>query len=74
MHNDTPASTSSRFSFPELALIGITFLWGATFLIVQHAVAVAGPLAFVGALFCYRLLRGITRAEIGAGTDADFPH
>ncbi|AUW59076.1 EamA family transporter [Sphingobium sp. SCG-1] len=35
----------------ELALIGITVLWGATFLIVQTALADSGPLFFVGLRF-----------------------
>lgn len=62
---------------PELALIAITFIWGATFWIAQQAVAVSGPLAFVaarfgiaailGAVICGRQLRGLTRQELKAG-------
>ena len=35
----------------ELALIGITILWGGTFLIVHGAMAHSGPLYFVGLRF-----------------------
>ncbi|MDQ0532208.1 DMT family transporter [Azospirillum picis] len=62
----------------ELALIGVTMLWGTTFLIVQNAVAYSGPLFFVGIrfliagalsiLFFRRAMAGLTRAELGAGT------
>ena len=40
----------------ELALIGITFLWGATFLIIHLAMRSCGPLFFVGFRF---ILAGI---------------
>ena len=62
---------------PELALITITFVWGATFWIAQQAVAVSGPLAFVaarfgvaallGAIVCGKQLRGLTLHELKAG-------
>lgn len=62
---------------PELALIGITILWGGTFLIVHHAMRESGPFFFVGLRFgtatlvtlplAWPLLRGITRQELGAG-------
>jgi len=61
----------------ELALIGITFLWGATFLIVKNAMTVTGPLFFVGLRFATATLatgilaapviRGVTRKEWIAG-------
>lgn len=66
-----------RFTVPELALIGITAIWGLTFLAVEWAMAFSGPLAFVGirfgiaalvmAVFCAGALRGLTWAELGAG-------
>lgn len=66
-----------RISRPELILIGITMVWGATFLIIHVAVAHTGPLFFVGIRFVvagligaavfWRALRGITRHEIAAG-------
>lgn len=66
------------FSRQELALIGITFLWGGTFLIVHTAVQQVGPLFFVGLrfltagtlslLFFRKTLRGLTRTELFAGT------
>ncbi|WP_070154223.1 DMT family transporter [Sphingobium phenoxybenzoativorans] len=62
----------------ELALIGITLLWGATFLIVKNAMTVTGPLFFVGlrfatatiaaAIVAAPLLRGVTRKEWIAGS------
>lgn len=64
-------------SGPELALIGITAIWGATFPIVHSAMNHSGPLFFVGLRFLiagvlgvvvfYRTLRGISLVEVGAG-------
>jgi len=61
----------------ELVLVGITVLWGTTFLIVQTALAYCGPLLFVGVRFAVatlmslvvarRVLGGLTRHEAGAG-------
>lgn len=61
----------------ELALIGVTFLWGATFLIVHTAMLYCGPLFFVGFRFIlagcfsclvfYRTLKKVTRYELFAG-------
>jgi drug/metabolite transporter (DMT)-like permease len=61
----------------ELALMGITLLWGATFLIVKTAMTVTGPLFFVGLRFgtativagiiARSVLRGTTRREWVAG-------
>ncbi|AFJ47540.1 DMT family transporter [Shimwellia blattae] len=55
----------------------ITMFWGATFLAVQYAVTMSGPLFFVGlrfataavavAIVSFRCLRGITWLEIKAG-------
>ncbi|MGO4572177.1 DMT family transporter [Microvirga sp. 2TAF3] len=73
-----PAS-KARFFFSrsEAVLIGITMIWGATFLTVQNALAVSGPLFFVGlrfgtaalimAMISAPVLRGLTRAELKAG-------
>ena len=71
------ASPARGFGRAELALIAVTVVWGATFLVVHNAVAVSGPFAFVGVRFgiaalicaclCYRKLRGLTRAELLAG-------
>lgn len=65
------------FSRAELALLAITALWGATFLIVHTAVQFTGPWFFVGARFLtaglisavvFRsALRGIRWREVGAG-------
>ncbi|MCC5782257.1 EamA family transporter [Kocuria sp. CCUG 69068] len=66
-----------RVNRPELILIGITMIWGATFLIIHVAMTHTGPLFFVGIRFVvagligaavfWRALRGITRHEIAAG-------
>ena len=68
---------SLRFSRPEWALVGITALWGATFLIVHTAMDHSGPLFFVGARFLVaalitalvfrRALRAMKWLDIGAG-------
>lgn len=62
----------------ELALVLITAVWGATFLIVHIAMQYSGPWFFVGmrflaagiisALVFARILRGITAKEITAGS------
>ena len=62
---------------PELALIGITVLWGATFLIVHHAMQQSGPLFFVGMRFgtaallalplAWPVMRGLTARELWPG-------
>lgn len=77
MSTSSPALPAPGFGRAELALIGVTVIWGATFLVVHNAVAVSGPFAFVGARFaiaaligaclCHRQLRGLTRAELLAG-------
>ncbi|PPF56437.1 EamA family transporter [Clavibacter michiganensis] len=63
---------------PELVLMAITALWGATFLVVHVAVTTTGPMFFVGLRFlaaaaiCSLVfrsaLRKIGRAELVAGT------
>ncbi|WP_312413254.1 DMT family transporter [Pseudescherichia sp.] len=71
----------SRYKFSvkpqEALLILITMFWGGTFLAVQYAVSLSGPLFFVGlrfataaiavALLSLKVLRGITWLEIKAG-------
>ena len=66
-----------RRALPELVLVLATMAWGGTFLAVQTGLAVSGPLFFVGSRFAVaalaagliarRALRGLTRAELGAG-------
>ena len=61
----------------EWALMGITMLWGITFLIVRNALTVSGPLFIVAcrfglaailiSLISLPVLRGLTRTEIFAG-------
>ena len=61
----------------ELALMGATLLWGASFLIVHHAVRESGPFFFVGLRFATAALvtlplalpalKGITGRELLAG-------
>lgn len=67
----------SRFSKAECVLVLITMIWGGTFLLVQNAMTVSGPMFFVGlrfaaaacivALFSYRSLRHLTLFEFKAG-------
>lgn len=71
----------SRYQFSlkpqEALLILITMFWGGTFLAVQYAVTLSGPLFFVGLRFAaataalgllsWRQLAGITRTELKAG-------
>ena len=67
----------------ELALIGITFLWGATFLIIHLAMRSCGPLFFVGFRFIlagifasiifWRSLKNISLHDIFAGTVIGIP-
>lgn len=62
----------------ELALVGITVLWGGTFLIVHEAMRHSGPLFFVGlrflvagglSLLLFRnAMIGLTRKEVAAGS------
>ena len=70
-------SITPRISKAEAVLIFITILWGGTFLIVQHAMTVSGPMFFVGlrfaaaaiivALCSMNVLRGFTLLELKAG-------
>ena len=65
------------FSRQEMALIGITILWGATFLVVHIAMRHSGPLFFVGLRFVTagllslivfrKTLRGLTMKELSTG-------
>ncbi|RMQ42688.1 hypothetical protein ALQ04_03547 [Pseudomonas cichorii] len=66
-----------RVSKAEAVLILITVLWGGTFLLVQHALTVSGPMFFVGlrfaaaalivALFSLKIMRDLTWLEFKAG-------
>jgi drug/metabolite transporter (DMT)-like permease len=61
----------------ELALVAVTVLWGATFLVVHLAMRHSGPLFFVGLRFgtagvislllFRRAMTGLTRRELAAG-------
>jgi drug/metabolite transporter (DMT)-like permease len=61
----------------EAALLAVTVVWGATFLAVQYAMTMSGPLFFVGLRFAIAAgigfllagpaLRGVTRYELFAG-------
>lgn len=66
-----------RFGRAELALIGITMIWGTTFLLVHMAMTVSGPYFFVGLRFgtaalvmlpfAWSALKGFTAVELRAG-------
>jgi len=61
----------------EAALLAVTMVWGATFLAVQFAMTMSGPLFFVGLRFAIaaaiafaiagRTLKHVTRREVVAG-------
>lgn len=67
-----------RLSRPEWALIGVTAIWGGTFLAVHVAMDHSGPLFFVGMRFLaaglisaaifWRALRGMRRIDVIAGS------
>ncbi|MDI1295237.1 MAG: DMT family transporter [bacterium] len=80
LHNSVADKSPPRrlmIGKPELALIGVTILWGCTFLIVHIAMREAGPFFFVGLRFgtatllmlplALPVIRGITRREMLAG-------
>lgn len=62
----------------EAALVGITMIWGTTFLLVHQTLATAGPLMLIGLRFGVAalvlglvfapIMRGLTRRELLAGT------
>lgn len=66
-----------RLNVEESALLFITMIWGATFLIIRCALEETGPLFFVGIRFASAafvvlalslpVLRGFTRRELLAG-------
>jgi len=76
-NSNTSFASTLRFSKAECVLILITMVWGGTFLLVQNAMTVSGPMFFVGlrfaaaacivALFSARSLRDITAFELKAG-------
>ncbi|CAD5201048.1 Permease of the drug/metabolite transporter (DMT) superfamily [Pseudomonas sp. FEN] len=76
-NSNTSFASTLRFSKAECVLILITVVWGGTFLLVQNAMTVSGPMFFVGlrfaaaasivALFSANSLRGITAFELKAG-------
>ena len=66
-----------QLSQGEWALVGVTMIWGTTFLIIRNALDVTGPLFFVGLRFgsaalaliliSLPILRGLTLHELFAG-------
>ncbi|NVZ71133.1 DMT family transporter [Pseudomonas costantinii] len=76
----TSPNSSTRFkhfSKAECILVMITMIWGGTFLLVQNAMTVSGPMFFVGlrfaaaaivvGFFTLRTLRELTLLELKAG-------
>ncbi|PWR23601.1 DMT family transporter [Zavarzinia compransoris] len=55
---------------PALVLFGVTFIWGASFLVIQTALAVSGPLFFQGLRYgiAALVLAAITLPRIGGLT------
>lgn len=72
-----PNRLRRRLPRPEMALLAITAVWGATFWSVQKALSVTGPWSFVALRFgvaagvlaalSWTALRGFTRREMGVG-------
>jgi drug/metabolite transporter (DMT)-like permease len=72
-----PSTSPFALSRSEAVLVAVTVIWGATFLVVQQALSVSGPLFFVGlrfgtaalmmALIAAPVLRGLTWLEVKAG-------
>lgn len=70
-------ATILKINRHEAALLGITMIWGTTFLIIQIAMQYSGPLFFVGlrfltaglisAVLFRRALVGMTRQDLAAG-------
>lgn len=84
---DQSATTSrwdpnARGFLPEAVLLGVTFIWGASFWVIQTALTVSGPLFFQGLRYAIAALvlmlimlprlRGITALEwqVGLATGA----
>lgn len=73
----SPAPPAGRSLLPDLTLVGITMLWGGTFLAVQTGLQWAGPFGFVALRFgvaglmalmvAARVLKGLTRMELRSG-------
>ncbi len=73
----TTAPANHHRLLPDLSLVGVTLLWGATFLAVQTALQWSGTFAFVGMRFavaalaawllCRRELAQLQRAELLGG-------
>jgi len=51
LSGSAPAGSPLARRLPELSLVGVTMIWGLTFLTVQHALAYSSPLFFVGCRF-----------------------
>jgi len=72
---DLPPPT--RSALPVLVLIGVTIIWGVTFLVVQRSLQWVGPFGFVGLRFalagvvalllCGRDIARVTRTELRMG-------
>lgn len=72
-----PAAQPPRSLLPDLSLVGVTLIWGGTFLAVQTALQWSGAFAFVGMRFavaallalllCRRQLAGLNRTELLGG-------
>ncbi len=78
MLHTTPDARRGLLTRQELALVLVTGVWGATFLVVHIAVQYSGPWFFVGvrflaagllsALLFHRALLGMRWRDVGAGT------
>lgn len=77
MNATTSPRTARPSVVPDLSLVGVTMLWGGTFLTVQTALQWSGAFGFVAMRFgvagllalclCGRMLARLNRAELRAG-------
>ena len=71
------SNTFLRLTFGEWALVGLTMIWGATFLIIRTGLEASGPFFFLGTRYAcaalimlplsFSILRGLTLHEVIAG-------
>jgi drug/metabolite transporter (DMT)-like permease len=75
--SDSSENPSRRAYLADAALVGVTLIWGSTFVIVRDALGGTGPLEFITlrfgiafialAVLFYRRVRRLSRHEVKAG-------
>jgi len=77
MNESTRVIDQRRAYYADAALVGVTLVWGSTFVVVKGALGGAGPLEFITLRFAiafialtllfYRRVRNLTALELRAG-------